>query len=240
MEHANLADDLVADPGPLDFDQPVERLMEGRKLRGWMHFLLEEDEAGEPMPIELSLRALCERIDLGDLVHVRGGRQDLEDGPPRPAVREAHDRPAEGHPEVREVNRGTQDESALLHIMDRLFAPRVPVDDPEAVLLRHRFQIDPEVPEFFKDGVGRVGRNDNEAARARLEAFRKESQRKSELFLAGWPLEEDARALGQASLDHLVEAFDSRSLPRHLQTPPSMASVRTPALSSSHRRFGCS
>ena len=30
MEHANLTDDRVPDPGPLDFDQPVERLMEGR------------------------------------------------------------------------------------------------------------------------------------------------------------------------------------------------------------------
>ena len=69
-----------------------------------MHFLLEEDEAGEPMPVELSLRALCERVDLGDLVHVRRGRQDLEDGPPRPRLREAYDCSAEGHAEVREVN----------------------------------------------------------------------------------------------------------------------------------------
>src|SRR5207245_8964066 len=112
--------------------------------------------------------------------------------------------------------------------MDLLFAPRVPVDDPEAVLLRHRIDVDPEVPEFFKDGVGRVRRNDNEAARACFEAFRKEGQRKSELFLAGRNLEEDARAIGQASLDHLVEALDSRGLQRHLQTPPSMAVILHP------------
>src|SRR5207245_4330649 len=53
MEHADLADDPVAAPGPLDLDDAVEGLVERRELRAGVHFFFDRAEARELVTIEL-------------------------------------------------------------------------------------------------------------------------------------------------------------------------------------------
>src|SRR5207245_8550118 len=125
MEDADLPEDSIAAPGPFDLDDAVERLMKGRELRARVHLFLEQYEARELVAIELPLRALRERVDLGDFVGAGRGRQEFDYRALRCVYCERRDRAAQGDTKVREVDRRRHDDAAILTIVDSLLAPRI-------------------------------------------------------------------------------------------------------------------
>ena len=220
VKDADLPEDPIARPDALHLDDAVEGLEERRDLGPGVHVLLQEDDAREPVAVELLLRALCERIDLGDLVRVHRGREHFDDGTAGRVRREGGDCATQGHAEVREIDRGADHDAFLLDVEDRFFAPGVPVHDPQAILGRDRVQVHAESTKVRDDRVGRLARDDHESASARLEAFRQEGEGEAELLLARRALEDDARSDGQAALDHGVETLNARGQPRHAITIP--------------------
>ena len=194
MEDPNLPHDAVSGSAPFDLDYAVEWLVECCELRSGVHFLFDEDETREPMSVEFSFCALRERVDLRDLVHVRRGRQQLDHGPPRLLSRESGDRPAQGHAEVREVDGRTDNGPAFLGVLDRLLAPRVPVDHPQALLFHRTIDVHAQGPKLRESGVRRLGRDRDQTATACLQAVREEGQSEEELLLARRSLEDHARA----------------------------------------------
>ena len=227
MEDADLPDDSIAAPAPLDLDDAVERLMKGRELRVRVHLLFEEDEARELVAIELPLRALRERIDLGDFVGAGRGRQELDHGTSRSVSGQGRDRAAQRDAQIRQVDRGPNDDPALLDVVDRFLAPRVPVHDSQPILVRDRNEVHAEALKLGNDRVGRLRGGNHESAASRPEAFREEREREAKFFLARGPLEDDARADRQAALDHRVESGDPGGEPRRGIIPPTDESGRS-------------
>src|SRR5439155_15228355 len=112
-------------------------------------------------------------------------------------------------------DRRTHDDAAILNIVDSLLAPRIPIDDPQPALLRDAVQVDAELPEFIQHRIGRLRRDSDKAARARLQPFSEEREGEPKFLLARRPLEDDARSDRQAALDHLIESQDPQRKARH-------------------------
>src|SRR5947209_5378753 len=220
VKDADLPEDPIARPDALHLDDAVEWLEERRDLGPGVHVLLQEDEAREPVAVELLLCALRERIDLGDLVRVHRGREHFDHGAAGRVRWEGGDRATQGHAEVREIDRGADHDAFLFDVEDRFFTPGVPVHDPQAILGRDRVQVHAESAKVRDDRVGRLARDDHESASARLEAFREEREGEAALLLARRALEDDARSDGEAALDHGVETLNARGQPRHAITIP--------------------
>jgi len=196
VEDADLAEDPIPTPGSFHFDDAVEGLEERRDLGSRVHVLLQKDEAREPVAVELPLRTLGERIDLGDVVCVHGGREQFDHRAAGLFRRKRRDRAAQGHAEVREIDRRANHDAFLFNIENRLVSPGVPVHDPKAILGRDRVQVHTESAKFREDGVRRLGGNDDESAAPRLQTFREEREGEPELLLARRALQDDARSDG--------------------------------------------
>ena len=200
-----------------------------------MHLLLEDEQGRDVEAVQLALRGLRERVHLVQLVHVRGGRQDLDHGPGRHADGEGRDGAAQGRPRGGELDGRAEDDAPLLHGRDRLLGPGVPVHDPQAVLLGHEVQVHAHAAELGEDRLRGLGRDDEEPGPAGLEALREEREGEEELLVPRGTLQHDGRALGQAAAQHGVKSRNARGQPHQGISSPR----RGPGRSGPRGRGGC-
>ena len=212
-EHTNLADNCVPFPATVDVDHAVERLGDARDGRRAVHLLLEEEQRGELVPRKLRLAALRERVHLADLVQLEGRGQHLNDGSPTDARQEGPQRPAQRDADVREVD-GTPDHVfELLHAGDVPFLVGVPVDDLDPVLRDRFLHVHAKLSEGLQVLVRRLGRDHDHDGLAGLQAFREELQAEEVLLGPGGPLEDDAGPLRESAPHDGIKPFDARPDP---------------------------